>query len=70
MTKLHPEFPFPLRRGPQLRAEPKHAIQTAISIQREVLRSDFRVADQGISLIQQAHDISLKLIRRCDGCLH
>lgn len=52
MAKLHTKLPLPLRRRPQLRAEPKHGIQAAIRIQREILRADIRLTDDGIALVE------------------
>ena len=51
MAKLHRKLPFPLRRRPQLRAKPKHRVQRAIRIEREILRSNLRITDERIPLV-------------------
>ena len=70
MAKLHRKLPLPLRRGPQLRRKAKHAVQTAIGIEGEILRADVRLADDGIPFVQQADDVALELVGRRDGRLH
>lgn len=51
MAEFHAKFAFPLSRCPQLCTEAEHGIQTTIGIQREILRSDFRVANHCIALV-------------------
>lgn len=70
MAELHGKLPLPLRGRPQLRRKAKHAIQTAIGIESEILRSDIRITDDRIPLIQQAHDIPLELIGSGNRRLH
>lgn len=70
MAKLHTKLPLPLRRRPQLRAEPKHGVQAAIGIQREILRADIRLADHRIAFIQQPHNIPLELVGGGNSRLH
>lgn len=70
MTKLHPKLALALRRRPQLRAKPKHSIQTTIRQQRKVLGPNLRIVDYRIPLIQQAHNITLELVGRGDCSLH
>ena len=70
MAKLHAKLPLPLRRRPELGTEAEHAMQTAIGIQREIIRPDVRFADGGIPLVEQADEVALELVRRGDGGLH
>jgi len=52
MAKLHRKLPLSLRRRPQLATKPKHTIQAAIGIQREILRPNLRIANNRIPLIE------------------
>ena len=70
MTKLHRKLAFTLTSRTKESGESKHAVKTTVGVDGEVLRAILGVVDDGITLIEQSHDISLELVRSSDGRFH
>src|SRR5205823_2634984 len=70
MAKFHAELSFPLRCRPQIPAEAKHPVQTAVCINRKVVDPSLGVVDDGIPLVQQSNNSTLEFIRRRNHSLH
>lgn len=70
MRKFHGELALALCSGSQLCREAKHAVERAISIEGEVLGTNFRVIDRSVALVEQADNVALELVGCGNGRLH
>lgn len=70
MTEFHRVFTLTLGGRTQMATEAKHAVQTAVSVHGELVDTDLRVVDGGITLVQKRNHITLELSWRGDNSLH
>ena len=70
MTKLHRKLSFTLTSRPKESGETKHAVKATVGMDGEVLRAILGVVDDGVTLIEQAHEIPLELVGGSDGRFH